>query len=124
MDVLTVRSKRDIIDYVDAHPTGTRRTRILALIALGGIFVDAYDFTSLGIGVDALTRQWGLTPFQAGSLTAVMALGALFGALGGGHLADRIGRFKLFVLDLVLFVVAAVAAGLAPNFTVLLICRF
>lgn len=124
MDTIVVRSKRDIIDFVNAHPTGTRRTRVLAFIALGGIFVDAYDFTSLGIGVDALRRQFGLSPFEVGSITAVMALGALLGALVGGYLVDRLGRYKLFVLDLVLFVIAAVAAGLAPNLEILLVCRF
>lgn len=124
MTTLTIRSKRDITDFVDTHPSGTKRTKILAFIALGGIFVDAYDFTSLGIGLDGLTRQWQLSSFELGSLTAVMAVGALLGAFVGGPLADRVGRFKLFVLDLVLFVVAAVAAGLAPNLAVLLICRF
>lgn len=124
MQTITVRTKSDISDFVNSHPSGTRRTKILAFIALGGIFVDAYDFTSLGIGIDSLTKQWQLSPFEVGSITAVMALGALVGALGGGYLADRLGRFKLFVIDLVLFVVAAVAAGLAPNLPVLLLCRF
>ncbi|SDR86485.1 MFS transporter [Microlunatus soli] len=121
---LTVRSPRDIIDYVNDHPTGTGRTRILALIALGGIFVDAYDFTSLGIGMGSLTKQWDLGAGQVGLLTSVMALGALVGALAGGPLVDRIGRYKMFVLDLILFVVAAVAAGLAPNYGFLVVCRF
>lgn len=124
MQTITVRTKSDISDFVNSHPSGTRRTKILALIALGGIFVDAYDFTSLGIGIDSLTEQWQLSPFEVGSITAVMAFGALLGALGGGYLADRLGRYKLFVIDLVLFVVAAVAAGLAPNLPVLLVCRF
>ena len=57
MDTLTVRSKRDIIDFVNSHPTGSQRTKILAFIALGGIFIDAYDFTSLGIGVDSLQEE-------------------------------------------------------------------
>lgn len=120
---LVVRTKDDISDFVNSHPSGTRRTKLLAFIALGGIFVDAYDFTSLSIGIDSLTEQWHLTPFEVGSTTAVMAVGALVGALGGGYLADRLGRYKLFVLDLVLFVAAALGAGLAPNLPVLLVCR-
>jgi len=121
---ITVRSSRDIIDFVNSHPTGTRRTRILALVALGGIFVDAYDFTSLGLGLHSLTGQWKLTAFEVGALTSIMAAGALIGALCGGYIVDRVGRYKLFVIDLVLFVVAAIAAGLAPDLAVLLICRF
>jgi MFS transporter, putative metabolite transport protein len=81
MESLTVRSKRDIINFVNTH-SNPNRGRIMVYIALGGIFIDAYDFTSLGIGVDTLTRQLSLTPFQVGSVTAIMALGALIGALG------------------------------------------
>lgn len=123
-DTITVRTKRDIIDFVNEHPKGTRRTKILVFIALGGIFVDAYDFTSLGIGVDALQEEFALSAFQVGTMTAVMAVGALIGAFVGGYLVDKIGRFKLFILDLILFVVAALGAGLSPNLEVLLVFRF
>ncbi|HEX6446297.1 MAG TPA: MFS transporter [Streptosporangiales bacterium] len=123
-DSITVRTKRDIIDFVNSHPKGTRRTQALVFIALGGIFVDAYDFTSLGIGVDALKAQFQLSAFQVGTMTAAMAVGALLGALLGGYLVDRVGRFKLFVLDLILFVVAAIGAGFAPNLGILLVFRF
>ncbi|MGH3345246.1 MAG: MFS transporter [Carbonactinosporaceae bacterium] len=121
---VTIGSRRDIIDFVNSHPTGSRRGKIMVFIALGGIFIDAYDFTSLGIGVESLQQQLGLTPFQLGSVTASMAFGALAGALVGGYLVDRLGRFKLFIVDLMLFVVAAIGAALAPNLTWLLIFRF
>lgn len=124
MSDVTVRSSRDIIDFVNRHPSGTRRTKILAFIALGGVFIDAYDFTSLGLGIHSLTAQWRLSALEVGSLTSIMAAGALVGALCGGYVVDRIGRYKLFVLDLLLFVVAAVAAGLAPDLAVLLVFRF
>lgn len=121
---LVVRSTRDIIDYVNSHPSGTRRTKLLAFIALGGVFVDAYDFTALAIGLDSLQHQLALSPFELGSVTAIMAVGALLGALVGGYVVDRIGRYKLFVLDLMLFVVAAIGAALSPNLWTLLLFRF
>ena len=123
MHSLTVRSKRDIIDFVNSHDNPGRGT-IMVLIALGGIFIDAYDFTSLGIGIDSLQKQLSLSPFQLGSVTAIMALGALFGALGGGYVTDRLGRFKTFIIDLICLVVAALGTALAPNLGWLLFFRF
>lgn len=123
MHSLTVRSKRDIIDFVNSHDN-PGRGNIMVLIALGGIFIDAYDFTSLGIGIDSLQKQLSLGPLQLGSVTAIMALGALFGALGGGYVTDRLGRFKTFIIDLICLVVAALGTALAPNLAWLLFFRF
>ncbi len=123
MHSLTVRSKRDIIDFVNSHDNPGRGT-IMVLIALGGIFIDAYDFTSLGIGIDSLQKQLSLSPFELGSVTAIMALGALFGALGGGYVTDRLGRFKTFIIDLICLVVAALGTALSPNLAWLLFFRF
>jgi MFS transporter, putative metabolite transport protein len=113
MESLTVRSKRDIIDFVNSHDN-PNRSKTMVYIALGGIFIDAYDFTSLGIGVDSLQAQLALSAFELGSVTAIMAFGALLGAFGGGYLTDRLGRFKTFILDLILLVVAAI--GTADRF--------
>ena len=123
MESITVRSKRDIIDFVNSHDN-PNRGRIMVYIALGGIFIDAYDFTSLGIGVDSLREQLSLSAFELGSVTAIMALGALVGAYGGGYITDKLGRFKTFILDLVCLVIAALGTALAPNLASLLFFRF
>src|SRR5829696_7856661 len=89
MESLTVRSKRDIIDFVNSHDN-PNRGKTMVFIALGGIYIDAYDFTSLGIGVDSLQAQLALSAFELGSVTAIMAFGALLGAFGG-EATSRIG---------------------------------
>ena len=53
-----------------------------------------------------------------------MAVGALLGGLFGGYFADRLGRLKMFFVNMLLFVVATIVAALAPNYTTLLIARF
>lgn len=124
METVTIRSIRDVFDFVNTRPMSSRRTKMLVFIALGGIFIDAYDLTSLGIGVDSLQQQLSLTPFQLGSVTAIMALGALVGALVGGVLTDKFGRYKMFIVNLLFLVFAAIGAALAPNLTWLLVFRF
>ncbi|MCA0174538.1 MFS transporter [Bacillus sp. RAR_GA_16] len=120
---VTIRHKRDIIDYVNNNPS-SRKGLLIVLVALGGVFVDAYDFASLAIGIDQITEQFGLTPFEVGSLTAVMAVGALLGAFFGGVLTDKIGRNKMFTLTLILLVISAFGVALSFNLASLIIFRF
>lgn len=120
---LVIRSAKDVSDFVDEHP-GMRSTALIVMIALGGVFVDAYDFTSLGIGVPALKHTFGLSPFEVGSVTAMMAIGALIGAIWGGKATDKVGRYKMFLVDLILLVAAALGAALSINLAMLLVFRF
>lgn len=120
---ISIGSKEDIFAAINSGRVSGSRPFIIGLIALGGTFVDAYDFTSLGIGAVQLKAQFHLSSAALGSLTASMAAGALAGALIGGHFTDKAGRLKMFMLDLILFVVAAVGAALAPNLGVLVFFR-
>ncbi|MDN5618406.1 MAG: MFS transporter [Kocuria sp.] len=124
MNTVVLRTKRDVITFVNNHPTGSSRGKLIALIALGSIFIDAYDFTSLAIGLDSMKAELSPTPFQVGTTTSAMAIGALLGAIFGGYLVDKLGRYKLLILDLILFVVAAIGAALSPSIEVLIIWRF
>lgn len=118
-----ISSKEDVFAAINAGQAATSRPMLIAIIALGGTFVDAYDFTALGIGAVQLKTQFHLTSFELGTLTASMALGALIGALVGGYFTDKIGRLKMFLLDLILFVVSAIAAALAPDLAWLIVFR-
>jgi MFS transporter, putative metabolite transport protein len=120
---IVIRSVRDVTQFVNTQPT-SQGAWLVVLVALGGVFVDAYDFTSLGIGVPQLKSQFGLSPLAVGSVTAAMAFGAFFGALLGGYYTDKVGRFKMFLLDLIFLVVAAIGAALSSNLIVLLAFRF
>jgi MFS family permease len=117
-----LRSIRDVHRIIDERPA-SRNAWLIVLIALGGVFVDAYDFTSLGIGVPQLKAAFHLSPFEVGSVTATMAFGALLGAFWGGYLTDKVGRYKMFMLDLILLVVAALGAALSFNLWMLLAFR-
>lgn len=119
---IVIRSPLDVSAFINSQPT--RPVAVLVvLVALGGVFVDAYDFTSIGIGIAQLKQNFQLTPFQVGSITAMMAVGALFGALVGGHFTDKVGRLKMFLLDLFLLVISAIGAALSFNIEMLLIFR-
>ncbi|WP_081416743.1 MFS transporter [Arthrobacter castelli] len=120
---IVVRTRDDIIDYVNARPSQPK-ILLLVTIALGGIFIDAYDLVVLGTATEQLTEQFGLSPFHLSMIMTAMPFGALIGALVGGIYTDKFGRKLLFTIDLILLVVATIGAALAPNATVLLIFRF
>ena len=118
-----IQSRQDIINFVNSNPVTSKSWKII-LVALGGIFVDAYDFTSLGIGADQLKEQFNLSPAGLGSLTAIMAFGALLGATVGGYYTDKFGRNKMSLIDLFFMVFAALGAALATDLVWLFIFRF
>ncbi|MEN1969887.1 MFS transporter [Lentibacillus sp. N15] len=120
---LIVKSKDDIIRFVDQNPT-KKRTLLLILIALGGIFLDAYDLTILGTATDQLTSEFNLSPFALSSIMTIMPIGALIGALIGGVFTDRFGRKLMFLIDLILLALSAAGAALAPNPEWLFVFRF
>lgn len=121
---IVIRTKEDVFALVNSGRLTSRNSWMIVLIALGGTFIDAYDFTSLGIGAVQLRQQLHLSALQLGSLTAAMAVGALVAAFIGGYYTDRVGRLKMFMLDLVFFVVSALGAAFSPNLLWLVLCRF
>lgn len=123
MSEIVIRTKEDVADFVGRQPM-TRSGFGVVLIALGGVFVDAYDFASLGIGVSGLRAEFNLAPSQLGTITAIMGVGAVIGGVAGGYLTDKVGRLRMFVVDLICLVIATLGAALAPNIYVLLFFRF
>jgi len=121
---VVLRSKDDVVQIVASGRAVSQRSWLIVLIALGGVFIDAYDFTSLGIGVTQLKAQFHLNPAQVGSVTAAMAIGTFVAAFFGGYYVDRVGRFKAFLLDLFFFIISALLSALSPNLIWLLIFRF
>jgi MFS family permease len=64
-----------------------------------------------------------LTATQVGASGSAYILGACVGALYFGRLADRIGRKKLFMLTLAIFLAGSVLTAFSMNFAWFLVCR-
>jgi len=117
---IKINNRKDLVDLLNEGKIVPIIGLGTIILALGGTFIDAYDFGSIGIGVVQLEKLLHLTATQVGFLTAAMAFGALFGALVGGRLIDSIGRLKMFLLDLILFVIGAIGAALSIDLTMLI----
>ena len=123
-------------ERLDQRPLLVRQIARVALLATvistavlrrphpGLLRISAQTMESQLIHPTQHVRGWTLTPGQLGAVTSSIAVGALIGALFGGPLIDRIGRLKVFMLDMIFFVVTAVLAAFAPNVWVLLLAMF
>jgi len=88
-----------------------------------GWTLDAFDFFVLVFLVDILARQFQVTKAAiVWTFTATLAMRPL-GALIFGLLADRYGRRKPLMANVVFFSVIELLCGFAPSYTVFLILR-
>ncbi len=100
----------------------------LIVIGLGAVWIlDGLEVTIVGTIASRLTEKGSgieLTESQIGTAAAIYVAGACLGALFFGHLADRLGRKKLFMITLLVYLVATVATAFSSSFLFFAICRF
>jgi MFS family permease len=100
----------------------------MVVIGLGTVWIlDGLAVTIVGAIGGRLTEDGSgleLTPAQVGSAGSAYILGACLGALFFGRLADQIGRKKLFMLTLAIFLAGSVLTAFSMNFVWFLACRF
>lgn len=119
-----VRSVSDVARLINTRSDKNNYARMIVFLALGGVFLDAYDLTTLSYGIDDVVREFQLSPLITGLVTSSIMVGTIVGNLVGGWLTDKYGRYSVFMADMLFFVVSAIAAGLAPNVWVLIGARF
>ena len=100
----------------------------MVLVGLGTVWIlDGLEVTIVGTISSRLTEDGSgikISEAQIGQAAAVYVAGACLGALFFGWLADRMGRKKLFLITLALYLVATVATAFSTTFLMFAICRF
>ncbi|HEX5061250.1 MAG TPA: MFS transporter [Kofleriaceae bacterium] len=66
----------------------------------------------------------GLSGAEVGFANTAYLIGQVLGALGFGYLTDRLGRKRLVLITLALYLVSTALSGFAPNFAVFVFFRF
>ena len=109
-----------------ATPTRARRVstpRAVLAVAVLGTFMAFVDATIVNIAIPSIGHEFG------GTLSSVSwvlnAYNIVFAAflVGGGQLADLIGRRRVFTLALVLFTLASALCAAAPSLGLLVAAR-
>jgi MFS family permease len=113
---------------LDACDGALDRTFGRYAIGLGTVWIlDGLAVTIVGAIGGRLTEKGSgleLDPAQVGSAGSAYILGACLGALYFGRLADKIGRKRLFMLTLAIFMAGSVLTAFSMNFIWFLACRF
>ena len=91
--------------------------------ALGGLLF-GFDTVVIAGAIDALVKLYGLTPQNKGLTVAIGLVGTVIGALGAGHVGQRLGGRETLRITAILYVVSAFGCGLAWGWYSFMIFRF
>lgn len=105
--------------------TGVTRYHWRTVLTSGmGFFTDAYDLFIIGTVTTLLTPLWNLSTGQLAVLNSTSLLAAVLGALIFGRLMDRLGRKRMYGVEVILLTIGALASAFSANFIQLVIFRF
>lgn len=110
----------DVSATLDAEPATITPwlAVVLAVILLSGALF-GYDQGVISGALGGIKADFSLSALLVEVVTSWVALGALFGALVAGELADRLGRQRAVLVAGVVFTVGSLVEGLAPGTVVL-----
>ncbi|HWC33860.1 MAG TPA: MFS transporter [Mycobacteriales bacterium] len=125
-DATSVRSSTDIPARLDRLPWA--RWHWLVLAGLGTVWIlDGLEVTIVGAVGSTLTKAHSgisISTAQVGDAAGVYVAGACLGALVFGYLTDKLGRKKLFLVTLGVYLLATVLTGVSTNAWMFFAFRF
>ena len=103
---------------------GTASSNRGGWMMIATILIEAWDLYAISFLLIFIKTEYNPSAVELGLATAAVQGGALVGALLGGLVADRLGRKRVFILTMILFIILAAAQGFSMNIWDLIIIRF
>src|SRR5947207_5075948 len=98
--------------------------RVWGTIALSAAtFMNVLDTSIANVSLPAIAGDLGVSPNQGTWVITSFAVANAIAVPLTGWLSQRFGQVKLFVGSVLLFVIASLLCGLAPNMTTLIVFR-
>ena len=102
----------------------SRRAYAMLLVLCGALFLDALDVSMVGVALPSIREDLGMSTSSLQWVVSGYVLGYGGFLLLGGRAADLLGRRRMFLISLAVFLVASGLGGLTNDGTLLIITRF
>jgi MFS family permease len=115
----------DLPARMDRLPWSRWHMRIITALGTSWL-LDGLEVTLVGSLAGILSSKDGLslTDPQVTAAATIYLAGAVLGALVFGHLTDRLGRKRLFLVTLATYSLATVCTAFTQDFLMFAVCRF
>jgi len=100
------------------------RARGALLVLCAALFLDALDVSMIGVALPSIRDDLGMSTSSLQWVVSAYVLGYGGFLLLGGRAADLLGRRRVFLIALAVFVVASTLGGIATSGALLVITRF
>ncbi|MET7927405.1 MFS transporter [Streptomyces sp. NPDC005349] len=87
----------------------SRAPWLVTLYAGGGEFCDGYILSIIGVALPLITTDLHLSAADAGLIGSASLIGMFLGGLVFGYVTDRIGRRRVYLADIAVFVLLSAA---------------
>lgn len=124
MDEVHLRKLSDQAVARVLNQEGTNTGRKAGWMMISTILIEAWDLYSISFLLIFVKAEFNPSPAMLGLASASVQGGALVGAVIGGWIADRLGRKKVFITTMILFIVLAAAQGFTQSMWQLVVVRF
>ncbi len=96
---------------------------VCGIAAIAGLLF-GYDTGVISSAILFIRKEYALTTNQESLIVAIVSVGAILGALGGGPLSDRFGRKRIILISSLLFILSSIGLAWSPSVSWLIIGRF